>query len=64
MCENPDILNLHYLKRDSDKTVQYVRPPILQWTAEKQYEVAHLAVARTQNTGNGILGIQRKIKDS
>ena len=20
MCENPDILNLHYLKRDSDKT--------------------------------------------
>ena len=62
MCENPDILNLHYLKRDSDKTEQYARPPFLQWTAEKQDEVAHLAVARTQNTGNGILGIRQKIK--
>ena len=36
----------------------------MQWTAERQYEVAHLAVARTQNTGNGILGIEQKIKDS
>lgn len=34
----------------------------MQWTTERQDEVAHLAVARTQNTGNGILGIRQKIK--
>ena len=36
----------------------------MQWTTERQDEVAHLAVARTQNTGNGILGILLKKKGS
>ena len=36
----------------------------MQWTTERQDEVAHLAVARSQNTGTGILGNIQKIRDS
>ena len=55
MCDNLDILNLHYFKRDSFISV------ICQATEravedKKTDAVAHLALARSQNTRNGISG--------
>ena len=55
MFDNLVILNLHYFKRDSYISV------ICQATefaveGRKADAVTHLAFARSQNTGNGILG--------
>ena len=73
MCDNPVILNLHYFKRDSYISV-ICQASKLQWKTEKHMSglqvavedrkadaVAHLAVARSQNTGPAFWG-QRKIK--
>ncbi len=54
--DTPDILNLHYFKRDSyiDKLMSGRH-----CAAEDSglFAVTHLAVARSQNSGTGILGL-------
>ena len=61
MFETSVFLNLQYFKRDSYISVicQAIDFAV---EGRKADAVAHLAVARTQNTGNGILGIRQKIK--
>lgn len=63
MFDSPVILNLHHFKRDS-----YIseRMSGRQQAAEGRESdaVAHLALARSQNTGNGILGDFTKDKSS
>lgn len=60
--ENPVILNLQNFKRDA-----YIS--VICQAAESAAEdrkadaAAHLAAARSQNTGNGILGVLQKRKD-
>ena len=57
MFDNPDILNLHDIKWDSN---------IYKWMSGRHYaaedrslcEVAHLAEARRQSSGTGILGYE------
>ena len=57
MYDNLVILNLQNFKRDS-----YIS--VICQAVITQRKVAHLAVARSQNTGNGILGILLKKKGS
>ena len=61
MFDTPVVLNLQYFKRESYISVicQAIDFAV---EGRKADAVAHLAVARTQNTGNGILGIRQKIK--
>lgn len=56
MCDNLVILNLHLLKRDSIFSDGY-QAIIMQWKIVSMEEETHLAWARTQNAGNGILGL-------
>lgn len=37
-----------------------VRPPNVQWKTASSIAVTHLAVARSQNTGVGILGLTKR----
>lgn len=59
MFDNPVILNLHYFKRDSYISVIC---QAADFAAEdrKADAVTHLAPARSQNTGNGILGYTKE----
>ena len=58
MCDNLDILNLHYFKRDSFISV-ICQASIYVVEDKKADAVAHLALARSQNTGNGISGVEK-----
>jgi hypothetical protein len=52
------ILNLHHFKRDSYYCLINVRPHLnYQGKTARKIAVAHLAFARSQNTGGGISGI-------
>lgn len=56
----PIILNLHRMFRDSYITGSAVRPPLIHQDAaegKRAVAVTHLALARRQNMGNGILGV-------
>lgn len=55
MFDNPVILNLQNFKRDSYISV-ICQASDYAVEDRKADAVAHLAVARSQNTGNGILG--------
>ena len=59
MFDNPVILNLHYFKRDSYISV-ICQAVIYAAEGRKADAVTHLAVARSQNTGNGILGYTKE----
>ena len=59
MFDNPVILNLHYFKRDSYIFV-ICQAVIYAAEGRKADAVTHLAVARSQNTGNGILGYTKE----
>ena len=59
MCDNLVILNLHYFKRDSYISV-ICQASIYAGEGRKADAVAHLASARSQNTGTGILGIPKR----
>ena len=52
---SPVILNLHYFKRDSYISV-ICQASVLEEEGRKADADTHLAVARSQNTGNGIPG--------
>ena len=56
MFEASSILNLQYFKRDSYISVIYLA--IEEVDDRKADAVTHLAIARSQNTENGILGIK------
>ncbi len=58
MFDDPAVLNLHFLIRDSIYQ-EYVRPPFAV-EDRKLDEVTHLASARRQKVGNGTLGIHSK----
>ena len=58
MFDTPVILNLHYFKRDSYISV-ICQAAVYAAEDKKADAVAHLASARSQNTGNGILGTQK-----
>ena len=59
MFDNPLILNLHL--RLWDSYIAGWMPSLrLQWKAVRSVAVTHLALARRQNSGNGILGLQKK----
>ncbi len=55
MFDPPVILNLHFFKRDSYISV-ICQAAIYAAEGRKADAVTHLATARSQNTGNGILG--------
>ena len=57
MRDAPDILNLQYFKRDSYISVICQASDFVV-EDRKADAVTHLAFARSQNTGNGILGIK------
>lgn len=59
MYDNLVILNLHYFKRDSYISV-ICQASICAEEGRKADAVAHLASARSQNTGTGILGIPKR----
>lgn len=59
MFDNPVILNLHYFKRDSYISV-ICQAVIYAAEGRKADAVTHLAIARSQNTGNGILGYTKE----
>ena len=61
MCDNLVILNLQYFKRDSYISKKMSSHHVVV-EGRNLDAVAHLAVARSQNTGNGILGIFAKDK--
>ena len=61
MFDNLVILNLQYFKRDSYISV-ICQAVIYAAEGRKADAVTHLAIARSQNTGNGILGILQMIK--
>ena len=63
MFDTPVVLNLQYFKRESYISV-ICQALIAQGKAEAPVAVTHLALARSQNTGTGILGNIQKIKDS
>ena len=54
MCDNPVILNLQILKRES--YISVICQAIIAVEDKKADADTHLAKARRQNTGNGILG--------
>ena len=58
MREPPAILNLQYFKRDSYISVICQASDAVE--DRKADAVIHLALARSQNIGNGILGIENK----
>ena len=57
MCDTSGILNLQYFKRDSYIALRMSGLINFSVEGRSKVAVAHLAVARSQNTGNGILGI-------
>lgn len=59
MFDTSVILNLHYFKRDSYISV-ICQAVIYAAEGRKADAVTHLAVARSQNTGNGILGYTKE----
>ena len=59
MCDTLVILNLHYFKRDS--YISVICQAIIYAVEDRKADAdTHLAVARSQNTGTGILGIYTK----
>ena len=54
MCDTPVILNLHYFKRES--YISVICQASVAVEDRKADADTHLAVARSQNTGNGISG--------
>ena len=54
MCDNPVILNLQILKRDF--YISVICQATIAVEDRKADAKTHLAEARRQNTGNGILG--------
>ena len=58
MCDNPDILNLHYFKRDS--YISVICQASIAVEDRKADADTHLAAARSQNTGTGILGSYKR----
>ena len=58
MRDAPDILNLQYFKRDS--YISVICQASVAVEDKKADAVTHLAFARSQNTGNGILGKENK----
>ena len=63
MFDTPVILNLHYFKRDSYISV-ICQAAVYAAEDKKADAVAHLASARSQNTGNGILGTQKNLEST
>jgi len=61
MLDAPDILNLQYFKRDSYISVICQASDFVV-EDRKADAVTHLAFARSQNTGNGILGERKAYK--
>ncbi len=61
MFDNPDILNLHLII--GIPTFLRVCQASLAVEGRGACAVAHLAIARTQNSGNGILGCMSFIRD-
>lgn len=59
MCDNPVILNLQILKRES--YISVICQAIIAVEDKKADADTHLAEARRQNTGNGISG-DKKMK--
>ena len=59
MCDNPDILNLQILKRES--YISVIFRAIIAVEGRKADADTHLAMARRQSTGNGISGEIQKI---
>ena len=59
MFDNPVILNLHLFKRDSYISV-ICQASELAVEDRKTDADAHLAAARSQNTGTGILGMYKR----
>lgn len=60
MCDNPVILNLHFLNWDS----KFLRLCQASFAVEGKSlsEVTHLALARSQNAGTGILGFNFELR--
>ncbi len=59
MCDNPVILNLQILKWES--YISVICQAIIAVEDKKADADTHLAEARRQNTGNGILGDSKKV---
>ena len=60
MCDNPVILNLQILKWES--YISVICQAIIALEDKKADADTHLAEARRQNTGNGILGEYKRWK--
>ena len=58
VLDTPDILNLHYFKRDS--YISVICQASIAVEDRKADADTHLAVARSQNTGTGILGTYKR----
>ena len=58
MCDNPVILNLQILKRES--YISVICQAIIAVEDKKADADTHLAKARRQNTGNGISGDKKR----
>ena len=61
MRDASDILNLQYFKRDS--YISVICQASFMVEDRKADAVTHLAIARSQNTENGILGVKNNTKD-
>ena len=61
MCDNPVILNLQILKWES--YISVICQAIIAVEDKKADADTHLAKARRQNTGNGISGDTKKVRD-